>query len=204
MSGYQSPLGNKQMRNSNMKSYDVPDLSELQKFAQQMDESDSWQSEQYEPSPQERELLEARRLKASGKEKLNDSARKRIEILLNMQRLTKEVPIDSEVFVIRNLNNRESKKCIIEASQHNLKFEFDEELKLQTLARAIVSISNIDLSSFLGSNSLQDRISFLDELDPAIVDRLFKEYSIIAQEMSDKYSLKNEKDAKEVLEDLKK
>jgi hypothetical protein len=110
MAGYNSPLGNKQFNQNQLRQFDVPDMSELNDFADEMNESDSSK----EDSQQEKQFAEARRMKAAGKERLQPQSKKRIEFLLNMTKVDKTVLIGETPFVLRSLNSRQVNEVLNE------------------------------------------------------------------------------------------
>lgn len=175
-----------------------------------VDDADDAGDEHYHQPPQfnqevdYREHFKQRNEKLSTKEKLSDSAKKRIEILCGMTQLVKEVEIENTQFVIKSLKNKENRQSIANAMKYDGTIEFPFEIRKQILARSIHSISGVDVESFLGDSSLQSRLDFIDELDDGVAERLYQEYLNLAKEIKEKYSLKTEDSIKELVDDLKK
>jgi len=152
----------------------------------------------------ERELREAQQAKRSGKEKLSDGAKRRIEMLLGMTQLKKEVKIENNTFLLRTLKSKEMRDALFAASSFDGTVQAPYEIRRQLLSRSIVEISGIDIESFLGTDKLDAKFAFVDDLDESFILRLYNEYLILAKESSDKFSIKNEIESQEVSEDLKK
>jgi hypothetical protein len=78
------------------------------------------------------------------------------------------------------------------------------ESRKQVLARSLTVVAGVDIEQFLGSIDLQDRLDFIEEMDHALLIRLYNEYNTLATDSQNKYAPKTEADVKEVLSDLKK
>lgn len=172
---------------------------------------------QYMPQPQfnpivaqksdadiEKEIREARIAKITGKEKITDSAKKRIEMLVGMVRLTREVNIDGNVFVLRTLKSKEMREAMTNVLPFDGTIQAPYEIRSQLLARSLTHVAGIEIDHFIGSNTFESKILFLEELDDGLLTRLYNEYVILADTSKNKYAIKTEEDVKEVMEDLKK
>lgn len=135
--------------------------------------------------------------------RLSDLARKRVGILANLTRLEKTVKIENYEFIITSLKTKEYKDAIVSLLGLTA-LEEPFELKKQILARAIKTIDGLTIAEILGSNNFEDHLLFIDELGEYLSSRLYNEYLTLKNEISEKYSIKNEVDAKEVVEDIKK
>lgn len=152
----------------------------------------------------EREIKQAKEARRRGQERLGDAARRRIEMLIGMTRGVRPFDIDGNKYVLQTLKSGELREAILQASQFDGTVESPFEIRKQLLARSLVQIAGVDVEQFLGSNSLDARLAFMDELDHYLLGRLYDEYLVMVEEARAKYSIKNETDAKEVVEDLKK
>lgn len=188
MSGYDSSIGGKQFRNTGMREFTVPDGD--------MDES--------ELAALEQQVKEARRLAAQGKEKISPAGKKRIEMLCGISTLSREVSIDGNIYVLRSLKHKQLKEATMEASKMDGTVGLPFEIRRQLLARSLVSVGGVDIGDLAGDNSIESRLSVIDDHDAAVIERLFKEYSLLVNEIESKYSIKTQADVKEVVEDLKK
>lgn len=227
MPNFDSPLGNKKFATGNkLREMDIPDetgysdtvtTTSTRNFGQQvplnLDEIRNFQARssdiQGEAQPSisraEQEIKIAREARRTGKERLTDSARSRIELLLGMTRLEREVVIsDDAVFVFQSLKSIEISEAYNEAAKYDNTVQSPFEIRRQLLARSLKSISGITFEQFIGSREIEDKLFFIDNSDHALLLRLYDEYLLMANELTEKYSIKNEADAKEVLEDIKK
>jgi hypothetical protein len=222
MPGFDSPLGNKKFGGSGMREIDIPDESgltpenvvnpivrrraalpplddtDIQNFQHRMQESER------DPAELEREFREARKAKISGKEKLNEGAKRRLEMLLNMTRTTHDVNIDGNVFVLQTLPGKSMREAIMAASEFDGTVQSPFEVRRQFLARSLVEIAGVNFSQFVGSDDLEMKLSFIDELHEPLLNRLYDEYLKMAEVARNKYSIRNEMEAREIIDDLKK
>jgi hypothetical protein len=153
----------------------------------------------------EQEMVIARKQKAQGKTPLNEGARNRIEMLLGMTRQTREVKFDeNNVYVLRSMTGKEYREAIKAASAFDLTVESPFEVRLQMVARSLFMIAGIPVGQFLGSNTLEARLEFVEELDDVLLNRLFDEYTSLKKECQEKYGLNTIGQVQEVAEDLKK
>jgi len=155
-------------------------------------------------STTERAVKEARIAKATGKTRLNDGAKRRVEALCGIMRSTKSVDIEGNIFSLRTLKTKEMREALLEASKFDGTVESPFEIRKQLLARSLYEIAGADATLFLGDSSLYAMFEFLDEQDESLLVRLFSEYSQLANSADKRYSIKNDVDAKEVIDDLKK
>jgi hypothetical protein len=152
----------------------------------------------------EKSIADARKAKFTGKEKLGDTARTRIEVLTGLGRLTREVEIDEVRFVLRSLKARELREIFLAVSPFDGTVELSFELRRQTLARSLCRVADTDLDLFLGTTSLEAALNFVEDQDEAILARLYAEYQLLAAEINQKYAIKTPEDAAQLGEDLKK
>lgn len=140
------------------------------------------------------------------KQRMSDFSKKRIEILLNLTVLKKEVRVNNTTFVLRTLKANELRQALSAAFKfaESASFEYLFELRRQILSRCIVSIENLDFESFIDSQKLDDKLYFIDNMDDNLAKLLHSAYDELAKESNDKYGIKTEDQAKEVSEDLKK
>jgi hypothetical protein len=130
-------------------------------------------------------------------------AKTRIELLTGIGRLTKEVTVANTVFSIRTLKHGELRDALISAAGTNgVGVAF--EARKQQLARSIFLIDGYDMRQVLGTDDMETRLSMIEELDETLVTVLFKAYADLAQEASDKFTIKTPEQAKELADDLKK
>lgn len=152
----------------------------------------------------ERQIKEAKQAKASGKERLSVAAKQRIEMLIGMTRGIREVLIDGKVYLLKTLKGKEQRAAIMAASEFDNTVESVFEIRKQLLARALTEVAGTDLELFLGDGSLETRLFFVEEMDESVLNKLYTEYLTLVNETQQKYFVKNDQEAKEVLSDLKK
>lgn len=221
MPSFDSPLGNKRFGGTGLREFEVPDESEpveqrpssarhaapnldaIREFQARLDaESDDDHVQQI--SQTERDIREARMARKTGKERLNDGARRRIEMLVGMSRLNRPVQIDDNSFILQTLKSKEMREVFIATAEFDGTVQSPYEMRRQLVARSLVQIANYDVAQFLGSDSLAARLEFVDELPESLLGRLFNEYQLLVQESTEKFAIKTDADAQEVMADLKK
>ena len=152
----------------------------------------------------EREIQQARADKKAGRERLNDGAKRRIEMLVGMIRGTRSVDIEGNVFILRTLRSKEMRDALMEASKYDGTIQSPFEIRRQLLARSITHVAGVEIEQFIGSSSIEDKCLFIDEIDESLLNRLSDEYLKLVQESKNKFAVKTEEDIKEVMGDLKK
>lgn len=163
-----------------------------------------------EVSEFEKQIKKAREEKVSGISRIDPNSRRRVEMLLQMYRSEKEIEHDGIKYVLQTLKTQEADIVIREASKRNTNNEFKMEISRQTLVRALKSIEGLSLSDFLGISSfskeeqMEIKLDFIDQMDLAMSSFLMEENSKLSSDHNKKYAVKNDEDAKEVLEEIKK
>jgi hypothetical protein len=222
MPSFESPVTNRKFSGQPMKNIEIPDetqlpnqpsnqpplhrryanpevaqeLSNFQKLDEQTDEDNV--------SKVEREIKQAREDKAKGSSRLSDGAKKRLDILIGITRGTRTVDIEGNVFSFKTLKGREMQAVMSEVSVHDGTINFPFEMRRQLLARTLTQIAGVDADQFVGSNSLEDRLTFIDNADDILLNRLYDEYLLMVKETRERYSIKTQPEAQQVVEDLKK
>jgi hypothetical protein len=193
MSEIHSPIGKTFTSTQGQKTFVVEDESENQNFGR---------NPYVEPISEE-QFTAARVEKRHGGPRISAGAKTRIELLTGIGRLTKEVTVANTVFSIRTLKHGELRDALISAAGTNgVGVAF--EARKQQLARSIFLIDGYDMRQVLGTDDMETRLSMIEELDETLVTVLFKAYADLAQEASDKFTIKTPEQAKELADDLKK
>jgi hypothetical protein len=226
MPEYKSPLGSRQFAGQPMREFDVPDESGYSEnypdmtpvmrrrgasmhgaqppvdvqAAMQFQQS----LEQENPAEIERQMKEARQARLTGRERLSDGAKRRIEMLVGMTRTTRQVDIENNKFVLQTLRSQEMRQAITQAAEFDGTVQFPFEIRRQLLARSLTEISGVEVSQFIGNNTVEARLDLIDQLDEPLLNRLYDEYLILAKDAGQKYAIKSDEEAQEVAEDLKK
>lgn len=225
MAGIKSDITNKQFASSGFTELEVPDESQEVSEAELQAMNAHLASRGFPPiggqvqgrpvearKPASDESLEeleskmavARKAKVTGRVRLTDSAKRRVEILCGLFKNTKEVDIDGNVFVLKVLKGKEIKQALVEASAFSGSVELPFETRKQFLARSLSQVAGTDIEMFLGDNSLEARLEFIEELDEPVLGALYGGYLTLVEESNKKYAIKTEDEAKEVTSDLKK
>src|SRR5262249_15194992 len=129
MPHYDSPLGSKKIAAAPLKEFDVPDESGYVEptnpipTAKQRtisipneDAIQSFQSRMEDNTATiEQEVRQAREAKRTGKERLNEGAKRRAEMLLGMTRSFREFKVGEYVFVLQSLKSKEARDAFVAA-----------------------------------------------------------------------------------------
>lgn len=152
----------------------------------------------------EQQIKEAKQAKVTGRERLSSGAKQRIEMLCGISRMRREVDIDNNKFVLQTLRGKDQREIWVAAAEFQNTVEFPFELRKQTLARALVQVAETDIELFLNSNLMEAKLDFVDLQDEEVLNKLYTEFNKLVDESKSKYSIKSDKDAAAVVEDLKK
>jgi hypothetical protein len=152
----------------------------------------------------EQNVKEARREKQSTMNKITDHAKRRTEILANIGRITKDVPLEGYTFSLRTLKAKETREAALQTFNVPTQLEANFEARRQQLARSIFKIDGHELIDVLGNDSIEAKLAFLDDLEESVIVKLFDEFSALKEESRVKFGITTEAEAKEVAEDLKK
>lgn len=214
---FDSEIGGRSFEGSSLKEFDVPDetgYQEQRPVMQQLDENGIREFQKrmnqinngfsQEDMEFEKEVRAAREAKRTGKERLNDGAKRRIEMLIGMTRLTREVDIDGNTYLLRTLKSKDMRAALFAASEYDGTIQSPYEIRKQLLGRSLIQVAGIDIEQFIGSDQLEHKFLFIDELDESLLTRLYDEYVLLAKESKEKYTIKNQDEMNEVAEDLKK
>ena len=153
----------------------------------------------------EKDFSDARKFKANpGKTRLSENAKRRIEMLSGLKRNTRTCLIGEYEYVLQTLKNIELREAILAAAAFDGTIELPFETRKQLVARALTHVAGSEVGLFLGDDSLEAKLDFLEELEERITSKLYDEYLLLVAEVTAKYSVKDEADAKEIADDLKK
>jgi hypothetical protein len=172
-------------------------VDDFQKRLQQINDNQELDEDTVE---MENRIREEREIKRTGRERLTEGAKKRIDLLLGITRLKRTVKIGEINFVLQSLKSKEIEYCMLKAAEADNNLKALYILRKYQLAKSIVEIANNPIEVFLSSNTLESKLSFIDELDDSVVITLNREYKILAKEAKERYEVK----AEELADDLKK
>jgi hypothetical protein len=229
MVGFDSPIGSKRFGNMKMQEFDVPDetgyssnppmedvepvvrrrtppnvnIDQIRDFQAQMQREEMPVFEQ-DPTEIERQVKQSRRDKISGKNRLDAGAKRRIEMLVGMTRVTRAVTLEGNVFMLKSLRSKEMREALMLASEYDGTVQSPYEIRKQLLSRSITQVAGVEIEQFLGSNDIEAKYEFVDLMDESLLNRLYTEYLSLVREAGEKYAVKTEEDVKEIVNDLKK
>lgn len=132
-------------------------------------------------------------------------AKKRIEYLADLGRMTKDVQIGEHIFQLRTLKSKEIKEVYTTVA-HTATNAIEEPFIYRrfSLAYALYKIDNSTLDLMLDIKTFPERLEFIDGLEENIASQLFTAYEKLRQESNNQFAVKTEQDAKEVADALKK
>lgn len=228
MTTFESPLGKKRVPSKPMKEFDIPDdsdngngpqfnvdaaisqpgmkkldMNEIHAFQQKL----SGQQSSFQPQDEtviEQEIKQAREMKRTGKQRLTESAKRRLESLLGMVRETHQVPIGNVLFTLQTLTGKETREAIKATYNYDGTVEGPFEMRNQLLARSITSIGGLDFDQFVGSDNIEIKLLFVEELDDIVLNALYDGYLIMTKKAKEKYSINSDTQVQEVISDIKK
>ncbi len=149
-------------------------------------------------------IQNARKAKLSAAKKISSTAKERIEILTELGRCYDEVEFEGVKFSIQSLKGKEIRAVVrISNSAANAADSYFEA-RDQTLARSIYKIDEQPIEIVLGTDKLEDIVSWVGELDESLLEYLHNRYLKMMRENKNKFVIKDEEDAKEVAEEIKK
>lgn len=151
------------------------------------------------------EVSKIRAESIQNKNKLNNSAKEKIEFLLGMKRKTKDVIIDEIKFKIQTLKTKEIKFILSEVAKETNDIGVSQALalmsiKVNTVALIITHIDDQPIEFIFGTNDFAQIKEYVNEMNDDVVDTLYSEYLTLKQ----KHEIKNDKEAEEAVENLKK
>lgn len=228
MSGFDSPLGKKNFSGPQMREFNVPDESQhpsppmengepvvrrrsvpqvnadqIRDFQAKMQREEMPVYEQ-DPAEIERQIKQSKEDRRVGRERLDAGAKRRIEMLVGMTRLTRSVTLENNTFVLKTLRSKEMRDAIMSASEYDRTIQSPFEIRKQLLARSIMQVAGVEFEQFVGSDDIEAKCDFIDLMDESLLNRLYNEYLELVREAGEKYAMKNENDVKEIVGDLKK
>lgn len=156
-----------------------------------------------EMTPEEEEQLrQARREKMNPP--INPQAKTRVEMLADIGKLTKEVPINDHTFTLRTLKSREQKAVYLSLVDATNRVDEAYNLKLYSLAHSLSHIDGQSVEMMVGKKTLQEKLSILEELEESTTDRLWTAFQELKASSESQFAVKTDEDVQEVREALKK
>lgn len=150
------------------------------------------------------ELQAAKLKKKHARDRLNEGAKQRIEILLGISRLTDDVEIDGTTFSIRSLKSKEQKAVIEYAAKENLNISYLMEIRLYTLAHSIYEIDGQPVEIILGTNDVEMIADVINDMDESLVNHLYSRYEKMVKQNKNKLNPEENEKKEELTDEIKK
>ncbi len=201
-----SPLGNRSFPSNApvKKTYSVPDESNSM-FDIPGEEPSAQQPQVQSITPTQFNEMQARKQQArSVQQRPTSESRQRIELLTGIGRMETSLILDDHKFTMQSLKSREMRDVVKEAAKIELLSDQMFELRIQTLARAIISIDDHPINLVLGTDAIEMKLNFIDECEEHVVEQLYNSYSEMINKNKNKFTIKDEIEAKEVVSEIKK
>ncbi|MCK9567783.1 hypothetical protein M0R72_02385 [Candidatus Pacearchaeota archaeon] len=153
-----------------------------------------------------------------------NEARRRIDIITGLGRMTKEVPVEvaggKVVFTLRTLKTFEQ-NCLAEVIEQAQRLSTVDgrmlfaptslaKIKLEALSHSLFLIDGQSIDIVLGTSNADyesqviERKHLIEEMDHALINYLFTNYETLTQETYDGYAPKTVEEVKEVVETISK
>lgn len=192
-----SPLGRRAFATSNQRVLTVPN--------EELNNSSSRESSQDFATEQDIEAIQAaRRAKLSAAKKITPTAKERIEMLTELGRCYDEAEFEGVTFSLQSLKSREIRAVVRISNTAVNAADSYFEARDQTLARSIYQVDGQPIEVVLGTNDLKDIIEWIGEMDESLLEYLHNRYLKMMRKNKAKFVIKDEEDAKEVAEEIKK
>lgn len=147
---------------------------------------------------------------------LSDDARRRIDLLLGIGQVTREVVVlhksKQVTFSIRSLKAKEKRHIVMLARQFDQSKSSDDFFVLRntTLLYSVFAIDGFDIDLVLGISGFEPKVkieyrnAFLSDLDDDLLNHLFVQYNELIVAEESRFSVTTSQQVKEVVQDLKK
>lgn len=152
----------------------------------------------------EQQREDARRQKREASHRATKVAAQRFEVLIGIGRLTRDVVIDNVTFSVRSLKSKELRDVMDRAATTTTNVGEALTIRNSTLAYAIYQIDDQEISSYIGSNKIADRLVLIDELEEMVVSKIWAEYSKMLDAHQERLNKDLGTEAEEVIENVKK
>jgi hypothetical protein len=166
------------------------------------------QAPQLTAAATESQLQQARKEKADVLKygpRITEHAKRRIAILANIGRLTRDVKVGDSTFSLRTLKNKEAQEAMLDTlALVKTDLEASYENRKRQLAKALFKIDGEEVSVVLGTEDPVAVLELLESLEETITDKLWTEFVSLKEEAKTKYGINTTKETEEVAADLKK
>lgn len=152
----------------------------------------------------ENQIEEARRLKYEAKNRASKAAMQRLEVLVEIGRLTSEVVIGKVTFSLRSLKSKEIQDVMERAVQAGTNIGEALAIRNNTLAYSIYQIDGQPTFSYVQSHKAEDMVNLIGELEESVVLKLWSEYSNMLEAHQSNLTKDLGETAEETVENVKK
>lgn len=177
----------------------------------QMNYPQPGQSAYYPPQnmPQQASYQDVERMHQEARsvvDRVSPEAKRRIEILSGLGRISDDVDVDGTRFTFQSIktNERMAMYKALFSGEDETKLSLSYKNKVQILARALTHIDGQPADLMLGSENIDAKVYLFGQLDDHVTDYLYKWYRKNIEEVGEgRFSLTSG-EAKEIGEELKK
>lgn len=208
MSNIKSSIGSRQVRPGRTFQVTDPDMD-----LSQFDNLEEGPPQQLD----HRDVTKMREQAKRSAQELQPQAKTRLDVLLGLGRIFKEVPLDTPqgkiTFTLKTLKAKESSYLL----KHTLKLPADQngnvfinDLRIMQLAFQLHAVDGIEIDDALDTidssdeERLRTRINLLNEFDNITTVYLYNKCAELTNEQREKYGMNTPEAAKEVAEDISK
>ncbi len=213
MATVESQIGEVSSNSTSYKQYVVEDLSSEEEMINKPITNKSSIKPQEIPeeyrelASAEAAIAEARQAKEA-KNKISESGKNRIEILLGLRKNIKSTTIDGHKISLKSVESGDVKNIFTRVAEYELKAQENRKYYIEQvietrncmLAASLYAIDNELISNLLGDeDTLEMRLSIVENMAEEVVKELYDFYQAEVE-----VKPKSQAEAKEVAEDLKK
>jgi len=152
----------------------------------------------------EQQIEQARAQRHASKQRATKAAMQRLEVLVGIGRLTKDVVIDNITFSLRSLKSREIQNVMEKAVAAQTNIGEAIAIRNNTLGYAVYQIDGQPLSVYVQSKKIEDAVDLIGELEESVVLQLWDQYSDMLSAHNDNLPKDLGKTADEQIDNIKK
>jgi len=151
----------------------------------------------------EREVEQARQVQRQ--KRANPNAVSRLELLTGIGRLVTEVTIEKVEFRLRSLKSKEL-RFVMEKAARDATSNIGEAMMIRnyTLAFSLFEIDGNPISTVIGSDRVEDKVSVIDDFEEVVTTKLWDAYSRMIESSSKNVEKDLGSDAEEIVDNVKK
>lgn len=143
-----------------------------------------------------------------GKGKITPQSRERIELILGLSKLYKEITIDDMIFKLESLSSRALTEASISIAAFNKMYDNEvvqfNHLRADLLSRSLVEINGKPVEVVLGISTREELYEFILDMDDNAVALLFVGYHELKTKSDELQSVQNNKEVNKIVAEIKK